>query len=175
TGWAEVSFQGLLARYTQLVEDLAPIEKHVREEAARDPVAQALDRIPGIGAVLGLMIRAEVGTMTRFVRPAQLASYAGVVPRVSRSGSVCHHGPITREGSPWLRWALIEAATHGIRRPDAIGAWARRLAVRKGGLKARAAVARRLCDEIFVAWMRIEGLSGAAVEIPLATSDVVVP
>ena len=59
-----------------------------------------------------------------------------------------------KTGSPWLRWALIEAAIHQLRRADDFGRWARRLAVKIGLLKARVAVARALCDEIFVTWPR---------------------
>jgi hypothetical protein len=66
-----------------------------------------------------------------------------------------------------LRWALIEAATHGPRRHDAVGRWARRLALRKGALKARAAIARRLCEEVFRTWNAVERLSGSAVETPM--------
>jgi transposase len=171
-GWAGDSFAGLLALYQTIDAQLAPVEQWVQQEARRDPVAGALDAIPGIGAVLGLMIRAEVGAITRFAHPRQVASYAGLVPRVHQSGGRCVHGPITREGSPWLRWALIEAATHGTRRPDAVGRWARGLAVRKGALKARAAIARRLCEEIFRTWVAMERLSGAGVETPMTARAV---
>jgi len=83
-----------------------------------------------------------------------LASYAGLVPRVERSGSRHWSGRITKAGSPWMRWTLIEAAIHQFRRQDDFGRWARQLAVRKGILKARVAVARALCDELFDAWPR---------------------
>jgi transposase len=104
--------------------------------------------------VLGLTIRAEVGDITRFRRGAELASYAGLVPRVDASADRYWTGRITREGAPWLRWALVEAAMHAHRRSDALGRWARQLAVRKGVFKARIAFARRLCDEIVAVWPR---------------------
>jgi transposase len=172
-GWAGESFRGATALYQTIEAQLAPLERTVRAQAQRDPVARALDQIPGIGRVLGLMIRAEVGTITRFARPGQLASYAGLVPRVTQSGATCHHGPITKDGSPWLRWALIEAALCGFRRQDAVGRWARRLAVRKGALKARAALARALCEDIFKTWWTVIRLSGSTVETPLTTHAVV--
>jgi transposase len=170
--WAGESFRGLSALYHTIDAQLAAVDAVVQREAQRDPVARALDQIPGIGAVLGLMIRAEVGSITRFARPAQLASYAGLVPRVSQSGSRCYHGPITKQGSPWLRWALIEAALCGSRRPDPVGHWARQLALRKGALKARAALARRLCADVLRTWARVDSLSDASVETSLATSRV---
>lgn len=171
-GWAAESFTGLLALYRTLQTQLVPVERMVHCEAQRDPVVRALDQIPGVGPVLALMIRAEIGTIQRFPRPAQLASYAGVVPRVTQRGSVCRHGPITKEGSPWLRWALIEAGIHGLHRQDTVGRWARRLAVRKGGLKARVAVARLLCYDVFRTWTNAERLSGSTVEVVMATSQL---
>jgi transposase len=75
---------------------------------------------------------AAIGTIRRFPDGPHLASSAGWVPRVARSGNRHGTGPMTKTGSPWLRWTLIEAATHQWRRPDAFGRWARRLAVRVG-------------------------------------------
>jgi transposase len=145
-----------LARLRRLLaavqEEARAAEHNVAAAAAADPIAVVLDAMVGVGPVLALTIRAEVGDITRFRRGAELASYAGLVPRVDASAGRYSSGRITREGSPWLRWALVEAAMHAIRRPDAVGRWARQLAVRKGGMKARVALARRLCDDIVAQW-----------------------
>ena len=77
-----------------------------------------------------------------------------MVPRVERSADRVYHGRITRAGSPWIRWALVEAASHAMKRTDGVGRWARRLAIRKGGMKARVALARVLCDDVITAWPR---------------------
>ena len=124
--------------------------------AAADPIAAALTSLVGLGPVLALTLRAEIGTIARFPTWPQLASYAGVVPRVASSGGVTRHGPITREGSPWLRWALVEAAMHAMRRPDRTGRWARQLALRKSICPARVALARVLCRDIYRAWRAAE-------------------
>jgi transposase len=123
--------------------------------ATVDPIVSALRTIPGIGPVIGLTVRSEIGDISRFATAPQLASYAGLVPRVERSAGHTWTGPITKRGSPWLRWALVEAALHGPRRADPTGRWARRLALRKGALKARVAVARTLCEEIWRVWPRV--------------------
>ena len=124
----------------------------VQAAAARDPIAGILQQVPGLGPILALMVRAEIGALERFPSAGHLASYAGLVPRVDASAGRIHYGRITRRGSPWLRWALIEAAIQGPRRRDRIGRWSRRLAVRKGALKARVAIARTLCEEIYQRW-----------------------
>lgn len=135
--------------------EVAAADDEVRRLSARDPIAIGLQELRGMGPVLALMIRAEIGEIARFPTGAQLASFAGLVPRVEASAGRVRYGRITRRGSPWLRWALIEAAIHGTRRTDRVGQWGRRLAVRKGALKARVALARVLCEEIHHHWSRI--------------------
>jgi transposase len=154
---AERSLRRLARLYVAVHADAQVAEAEVTQRAAADPIAVALDQLVGIGAVLALTIRAEVGDIARFAAGPALASYAGLVPRVDGSADRVFHGRITREGSPWLRWALVEAARHAIKRPDAVGRWARRLAVRKGLYKARVALARVLCDDIVARWPQTDG------------------
>jgi transposase len=153
-GWADAEWRGLQAVLEDLRARLAPLDAAVAAVAASDPIVQALDALPGVGALLGVTVRAEIGDITRFPSPRHLASYAGLVPRVTGSAGRLHYGAITKQGSSWLRWALIEAAIHGPRRPDAVGRWARGVALRRGALKARAAIARALCTEIYRVWPR---------------------
>lgn len=154
SGWAGTSLQGLQQVLADVHGQLQPVLEAIDGVATHDPIAQALDARPGFGPVFSVTIRAEVGTILRFPDGPHLASYAGLVPRVERSSTRQWTGPITKAGSPWLRWVLIEAAIHQFRRADDFGRWARRLAVRKGMLKARVAVARALCDEVVVVWPR---------------------
>jgi transposase len=153
-GWGGASLTGLRRIVADVRAQLVPVVTAIRETAATDPIAQTLDARPGFGPVFSVTLRAEVGTITRFPDGPHLASYAGLVPRVERSGGRRWSGRITKAGSPWLRWVLIEAAIHQGRRQDAFGRWARQLAVRKGILKARVAIARALCTELFDAWPR---------------------
>lgn len=153
-GWADAQLRGQRHVLAHVRTQLVPVLAAIRTIAATDPIAHALDARPGFGPVFSVTLRAEVGTITRFPDGPHLASYAGLVPRVERSGGRQWSGRITKAGSPWLRWVLIEAAIHQFRRQDAFGRWARQLAIRKGILKARVAVARALCDELFVTWPR---------------------
>lgn len=153
-GWAGAELRGLRHVLDDVRAQLVPVLTAIRTVAATDPIARRLDQQRGFGPVFSVTLRAEIGTMARFPDGAHLASYAGLVPRVERSGGRRWSGRITKTGSPWLRWTLVEAAIHQFRRPDAFGSWARRLAVRTGILKARVAVARALCDEVFAVWPR---------------------
>lgn len=149
---ADRALQRLVRLYREIHRDAQAADAEVRQRAAADPIAVALDGMVGIGPVLALTVRAEIGDITRFARGPALACYAGLVPRVDRSADRIYHGRITRDGSPWLRWALVEIARHAIKRQDAVGRWARRLAVRKGLYKTRVALARVLCDQVVSTW-----------------------
>lgn len=132
-------------------------DAEVQAQAAADPIAVALATLAGIGPVVALTRRAEIGTITRFARWPALASYAGLVNAIDASAGRVRYGPITRQGSPWLRWALVEAAIHAMKRPDATGRWARRLAGRISICPARVAFARGLCRDVVRVWRTVEG------------------
>jgi transposase len=151
---AEQALRRLERLYRELHREAVAAEAEVKQRAAADPIAVALAGLQGLGPILALTVRAEVGDIARFATGPALASYAGLVPRVERSADRGYHGRITKQGSPWLRWALVAVAMHAIKRTDATGRWARRLAVRKGPYKARVALARVLCDDIVAAWPR---------------------
>lgn len=73
---------------------------------------RAIRALPGIGPVLAAVIVAEIGDVRRFSCAARLSSWAGLTPRHRESDVKVARGRITKQGSPLLRWALIEAIQH---------------------------------------------------------------
>jgi Transposase IS116/IS110/IS902 family len=73
--------------------------------------------VAGIGSVLAYTIAAEIGDISRFASPRKLAGYSGLCPRVYQSGESDRRGPLAKHGRRYLRWALVEAATHPSRHP----------------------------------------------------------
>jgi transposase len=74
-----------------------------------DPGYRAIQQIPGIGPVLAAVFVAEIGDITRFHRPTELASWAGLTPRHHESDTTVHRGRITKQGDRLVRWAAVEA------------------------------------------------------------------
>jgi Transposase and inactivated derivatives len=74
--------------------------------------------VPGIGIVIGSNLLAEIGDIGDFPNPDKLAKWAGFTPSVYQSANTNYTGSITKQGSKYLRWALIEAAHSAIRRPE---------------------------------------------------------
>ena len=63
-----------------------------------DPGYRAIQAIPGVGPLLGAVFVAEIGDITRFARPTQLASWAGLTPKHHESDTTVHRGRITKMG-----------------------------------------------------------------------------
>jgi transposase len=97
--------------------EIADVTLDIATEATASEDATLLRTMPGIGPYRALLLLAEIGDIGRFPDAAHLCSYAGLVPSVYSSGGRTRTGPLTKRGSAWLRWTMIEAAHSAIRRP----------------------------------------------------------
>ncbi len=100
-----------------LSEEVLGVNAEIGRRAEASEEAGWLDSMPGVGPFTALLILAEIGDVRRFPDRRRLASYAGLVPSVHSSGGRTRYGSLTRQGSPWLRWGLVQAARSAVRRP----------------------------------------------------------
>ncbi len=146
------SIESYLPVMTVLSEQVEKLSKEFRETAPADEDARLLMTIPGIGYYSALLIKSEVGRIDRFPDGEHLCSYAGLVTSVSQTGKSRRYGPITKEGSSWLRWIMVECAIIHVNRYDtSITRAYHAIAQSKGKNRARVAAARRLlmcCDSV---------------------------
>ena len=91
-----------------LKEEVKLVSRDLKMRAGKDEDVQQLMTIPGVGYYVALLVKSEIGEVSRFSSGDHLASYAGLVPSTRSSGGVERHGGITREGSRWLRWAMVD-------------------------------------------------------------------
>jgi len=89
--------------------EIARLEEQATAMLAGDRGYAAIRQLPGIGPVLGAVIAAEIGDITRFRKPGQLTSWAGLTPRHYESDTRVIRGHVSKQGSRMLRWALVEA------------------------------------------------------------------
>ena len=107
-------------------------------------VVERLDEITGIGRVAAQTIIAEVGLdMTQFPTAGHLVSWAKLTPRTMQSGPRTRGGR-TGKGNPYLKGVLGEAAAAAGRTDTFLGERYRRLARRRGKLRAIVAVGRSI-------------------------------
>jgi transposase len=90
--------------------EITKLEGDVRHQLRGQVGYEAIQQIPGVGPLFASVFVAEIGDVTRFRSPAQLASWAGLTPKHHESDLTVHRGPITKQGSRLVRWAAVEAA-----------------------------------------------------------------
>lgn len=142
----------LVARLTHYRREIAAIDRRLTELAAEFPEVESLIDIHGVGLYTALVVVGELGEIERFRSAHQVGAYAGLTSRVRQSGDHCYYGKITRQGSPWLRCVLVEAAIHVVRRDDGLRNFYQRIRKRAGSNKARVATARKLAE---ICWIRL--------------------
>lgn len=91
----------------------------------------------------------EIGEIDRFPSYRQLCSYGGLVPSVHSSGGKTRMGSITKEGSKWLRWILIELSGHAAKGSLKFNHLYQRVSSKYGKPTARVSVAREMLKVIY--------------------------
>ena len=92
----------------------------IGEQAGREPWAGTVGRLRclrGVDTLTAVGLLAEIGEMSAFAHPKQLASFVGLVPSEQSSGERRRQGSITKAGSGHARRLLVEAAWHYRRAP----------------------------------------------------------
>jgi len=142
------TLDGLLSdlRHAQEQVDLAKAELAKLAESERHATAvRLLRKVPGVGLLTAMTYRTEVLRPERFRTAEQLASFCGLAPWVSRSGSTTRKGPISKAGNARVRTVLVEAAWQWVRRdPGARRLYRHLVANTASRQKAVVAMARRL-------------------------------
>jgi transposase len=120
----------------------------VRGRLRRHRGYQVVQTIPGVGPTLAAVFVAEIGDVTRFARPEQLASWAGLTPKHHESDTTVHRGRITKQGSRLVRWAAVEAVQRAGKHTR-LGATRDRVAARRGRNIGVVAAARELTGDVY--------------------------
>ncbi len=104
-----LSLQFYLEHIQLLSTQIATLEQQIK--SLMEQIDSPILSVPGIGYILGAAILSEVGDIHRFASPAKLLAFAGLEPSVYQSGKYKpSSGKMVKRGSPYLRWALIQAA-----------------------------------------------------------------
>jgi transposase len=142
----------LLERFRHYAKQMILFDKRMEEMRQAFPQVEALADIHGIGLYSALLIIAEIGEVERFRTAKQVGAYTGLTSRVHQSGGHCYQGSITRQGSPWLRWVLVQAAMKAVHRDAALKNFYSRIRKRSSAKIARVAAARKLAE---ICWKRL--------------------
>jgi transposase len=95
------------------------LDRLIAEQSLQAPMVARLRCLHGVDTLTAVGLIAEIGDISAFKHPEQLASYLGLVPSEHSSGTRRRQGAITKAGSSHARRLLIEAAWH-YRRPPRV-------------------------------------------------------
>jgi transposase len=132
-----------------LNEQIHQLEARIEMLAYKEDVA-IVSSVPGIGPMSTAAILAEIGDARRFSNGKQIASWTGLAPSLHQSAGIAILGSITKQGSKWLRWNLVEVAHTAVRvRDSRFKALFLRVMAKKGKKTAYVAVARKMLTVIW--------------------------
>lgn len=128
---------------------LKRIDEALVKFAEKAPMAEkearaVLATMPGVGAVTIDVVLAELGDPRRFRSQRKAVAFAGLAPGIRQSAGKSKQLSISKEGSPLLRWALVQAAWRVVRYTRRWRVPYEKLKARCGAKKAIVAIARRL-------------------------------
>jgi transposase len=139
----------LVAQWRFLTKQVEAMDRRLDAFAKSAPpgeqeAREILDSIPGVGPVTIDVVISELGDIRRFRSQKRACAYAGLSPGSRESAGRRHELGITKEGSPLLRWALVESAWRLVRLSRRWRTIYEAMAKRRGKKRAITAMARRL-------------------------------
>jgi transposase len=169
----------LVEEVRSLEARVADLDQELTRVARTHPVAMRLQQVPGVGIVTATAMIGAVGHIHAFRRGRDFASWLGLTPRESTTGTRRYLGRISKRGDGYLRCLL----THGARavllaaqrtartspqRLTRLQQWAVALAARRGPNKAAIALANKLARIIWAVWCHETDFHSPAVQTAAA-------
>lgn len=135
----------------QVTDEIAALDQALMETARKDPVADLLMDMPGIGPITATALRASLPEPERFATARCFTAWLGLVPRQLSTGGKTKLGRITKAGDGYLRRLLVQGAMSRLRivrcalkRGDAVHPWLERMATEKPTRLAAVAIAAKM-------------------------------
>ena len=139
----------IVEQIRSLKAGIKKLDRVIEEQASRLEGFQSLVSMSGIGSLTAGILLSVIGEVKDFASADKLASYFGVVPRVSNSNETVHHGRITKRGSKTGRTALVQSALAAIKKNDYLKNYYNGVKSRRGHGKAKIALARKYLGIIY--------------------------
>ena len=140
----------LLQLLQQLDEKIKTIEQWLEHETKADAAVQRLRTHPGIGLLTSICVRYTLEQVERFTTTRKVSAFAGFDPMQDQTDERNRMGAISKQGSRWLRFYLVEAGQIAIRKDADLARVYKRICVRGGHAKAKVAIGRRLLVRAFI-------------------------
>ena len=144
-----MAVNGNLAILQCLTVQIKTIEASLKQQLKLRDEFINLTSIEGIGLILALTIMLETGSISRFEKVGNYASYCRCVNGARYSNGKKKSNTNTKNGNKYLAWAFIEAANFAIRFNDTVKRYYQRKLAKTNVIVAKKAVAHKLARACF--------------------------
>ena len=145
----KIELRVLVDQIRSLTSSIAEVDELLEEEGRRLPGHANLTSIKGIGHLSATILLTSIGDVRDFANENKLAAYFGLVPRVQNSNESEHSGRITKRGNKLARTALVQCGLIAQRYSPYLKRFYERIKSRRGGGKAKIALARKLVKIVY--------------------------
>lgn len=133
----------------KLDEQVAEIERRMREWVKEDQAVKAISEIPGVGLLTATAAVAMIGDAKTFRSGREFAAWAGLVPKQTGSGGKVNLHGISKRGDTYLRTLLIHGARSVITHAKEPGPWVEQMTKRRPANVVIVALANKMARMIW--------------------------
>ncbi len=144
-----IELEIIIEQIRSLKLSIKKLDKAIDAEATKLKGFENLKTISGIGSLSAGILLAVIGNIKDFESSDKLASYFGIVPRVSNSNETVNHGRITKRGSKTGRTCLVQCSLSAIKKSEYLKKYYEQVKARRGHGKAKIALARKYLGIIY--------------------------
>ena len=145
----QIELRVMVEQICSLNKSIAELGKTIGDEGSKLEGHKGLSTIKGIGKITGAILLSVIGDVNDFADEGRLASYFGIVPRVSNSNETEHSGRIHKRGTKLGRTALVQSALVAARYSSYLKRFYEQVKARRGAGKAIIALARKFLGVIY--------------------------
>jgi transposase len=144
-----IELRVIIEQIRSLNKSIAELDKAIGEEGSKLEGHKGLMSIKGIGKITSAILLSVIGEVKDFPDEGRLASYFGIVPRVSNSNETERSGRIHKRGSKLGRTALVQSALIAAKYSPYLNRFYEQIKARRGTGKAIIALARKFLGIIY--------------------------
>jgi transposase len=145
----KIELKVLVEQIRSLTDGIRKLDEQVKDAGTKLKGHENLTSIKGIGDKSATVLLSVIGNIKDFADADKLASYFGIVPRVSSSNETEHHGRITKRGSKIGRTTLVQCTLVAKRYSPYLKKFYEKVQRRRGTGKAIIATARKFLGIIY--------------------------
>jgi len=144
-----VELEIIIKQIRFLKVSIKKLDKAIAAESEKLKGFNNLLSISGIGNLSAGILLSVIGNIQDFGTADKLASYFGIVPRVSNSNEKVNHGRITKRGKKTGRTTLVQCSLSAIKQNEYLKKYYEQVKARRGHGKAKIALARKYLGIIY--------------------------